>query len=259
MRIKAIFNETDPRQKSYIKYLKRTFPEVIDEKNPEMFYVIGGDGALLHAHTNNSGAGIPYFGKGFGTLNFVMNNFENDFEVLDGLLTDEIKPQIIETVAIKVKIEKKNGKKIKKVAINDVVIGDNIMDWHEFIINSERGAFKNLYLKGTGLCLSTPLGSTAYNINNGGKVLPLDSDMWSITGVACDHRINELMMPQNIDITINSNRHKPIIYIDGVANAIKLEKGDHISFRKHTKKFKLAFLEPTEFFQKRMKLIQKKR
>ena len=110
-----------------------------------------------------------------------------------------------------------------------------------------------------GLCISTPLGSTAFSLNNGGKVLPLDSDMWNISGIVCDHKINEIMMPQTIDITINSLRHKPIIYVDGVANAIPLEKGDKIKIKKCKEKFKLAFLDTREFFQKRTKLIQKKR
>jgi NAD+ kinase len=259
MRIKAVFNKNDERQASYIKFLKKSFPEIIDEKNPEMHYVIGGDGSMLHAHTKYAGSGLPYFGKGFGTLNFIMNNFENDFEVIDGLLNDTIKPEIIETEKIKVVIEKKDGTFIKKAAINDVVIGNSVMDWHEFIIDSERGAFNKLYLKGMGLCISTPLGSTAFNLNNGGKVLPLDSNVWSITGIVCDHNINEIMMPQNIDITINSLRQKPIIYIDGIANAIELEKGDKIKIRKNKRKFKLAFLDPKQFFNKRMKLIQKKR
>jgi len=90
MRIKAIFNEKDTRQASYIKYLNRTFPEIINEDNPEMYFVIGGDGAMLHAHTNTIDKTIPYFGKGFGTLNFIMNNYENDFEVLEAMLEDRI-------------------------------------------------------------------------------------------------------------------------------------------------------------------------
>lgn len=259
MRIKAIFNETDERQKSYIKYLHRTFPEIINEENPEMYFVIGGDGSMLHAHNNTIDKTIPYFGKGFGTLNFIMNNYENDFEVLDGMLEDRIVPDIIETSKIKIIIEKVNGENIEKVAINDIVIGNNIMDWHEFIINNETGSFNDFYLKGMGICLSTPLGSTAFNLNNRGKVLPLESNIWGMTGVVCDHNVNEIMTAQKMDITINSLRQEPIIYIDGVATAIPLEKGDKIFIEDEPQKFKLAFVDIKEFFNKRTKLIQKKR
>ena len=259
MRIKAIFNENDTRQASYIKYLNRTFPEIINEDNPEMYFVIGGDGAMLHAHTNTLDKTIPYFGKGFGTLNFIMNNYENDFEVLEAMLEDRIIPDIIETSKIKVTIDKVYGSSIEKVAINDIVIGNNIMDWHEFIINNESGSFNEFYLKGMGICLSTPLGSTAFNLNNRGKVLPLDTDIWGMTGIVCDHNINELMTPQKMHITINSLRETPNIYVDGIANTIPLEKGDKITIDKDITSFKLAFIDKKVFFNKRMKLIQKKR
>lgn len=259
MKIKAIFNDNDIRQKTYIKYLKRTFPEIIDEKHPDMYFVIGGDGSMLHAHNRHLKKNIPFFGKGFGTLNFIMNNYENDFEILDGLLTDEITPEIIETIKLKVSIKKNNGKTIKSKSINDIIIGNNVMDYHEFIIDSEEKSFNQMFLKGMGVCLSTPLGSTAFNLNNGGNVLPLDSNLLSITGIVGDHKISEIMIPQNINITINSMRHRPTVYIDGITNSIPLEKGDRIKISPAKEKFQLAFLDPEQFFSKRKKLIHKKR
>ena len=110
-----------------------------------------------------------------------------------------------------------------------------------------------------GICLSTPLGSTAFNLNNRGKVLPLDTDIWGMTGIVCDHNINELMTPQKMYITINSLRETPSIYVDGIANTIPLEKGDKITIDKDITQFKLAFIDKKVFFNKRMKLIQKKR
>jgi len=67
------------------------------------------------------------------------------------------------------------------------------------------------------------------------------------------------MMPQKIKIKIKSERETPIIYIDGTATAIPLDKGDKVELNKCKEKFKLAFLDPKIFFKKRMKLIQKKR
>lgn len=259
MKIKAVVNRTDPRQEMYISYLERTFPEIMTEENPDMYYVIGGDGAMLHAHTKYGKTGKPFLGKGFGTLNFIMNNFENDFEVISGLLNDTINPTIIQTEKIKVVVKKVNGEKIVKEAINDIVIGNEIMDWHHFVINSERGSFDDLNFRGMGICVSTPLGSTAFNLNNGGKVLPPDSEMWSITGVVSDRIINEVMMPQKVMITIKSKRHSPIIYVDGTANAIPLEMDDKVKLKKCKHKFNLAFIDVKVFFGKRMKLIQSKR
>jgi len=264
MKIKAVFNDTDERQHSYIKYLKRTFPETISEENPDMYYVIGGDGAMMHAHKKYGEENKPFFGKGFGTLNFVMNNYDNDFEVLDGLLTDEIKPNVISMEKLKVTIKHKYPDRMgiettEKEAINDIVIGNNIMDYHKFHINSEKGSFDNFTFKGAGICVATPLGSTAYNINNNGKVLPPESEMWSVTSIVGDHRVDEIMSPQKLSIIIESDRVEPFMYIDGIATTIPLCKGDEVVLEKTNNKLDIAFLDINEFYKKRMKLIQQKR
>lgn len=260
MRIKAIFNKNDKRQKSFIKFIKHTFPQMITEKNPEMFFIVGGDGSILHAHKNYGNTGLPFFGKGMGTVNFIMNNFDNDFEIISGLLDDTIKPTIVFTEKIGITIKKKSSKQIiYKEAINDIVIGNGIMDYHSLIINSERGAFERFNYRGAGICVSTALGSTAYNVNNKGNVLPIDLDAWSFTSIVGDRDVHDIMNPQKISIKIKSERQTPILFIDGTATAIPLVKGDKVTLTKIETKFKLAFIDPKDFFAKRMKLIQQKR
>jgi NAD+ kinase len=259
MKIKAVFNETDERQKNYIKFLKKAFPETIDEENPDMYYVIGGDGAMLHAHKKFGHTNKPFFGKGFGTLNFIMNNYADDFVILDGLITDIIQPQIIQTEKLKVRVDRVYAETLEFQAINDIVIGNGIMDYHGFQINSELGSFENFFFKAAGICVSTPLGSTAYNINNNGKVLPPISELWSVTSIVGDHRVDEIMSPQKVEIEIKSERAEPIIYIDGIATSLQLCKGDKVTVEKSDIKFNLAFLDIEEFYKKRMKLIQQKR
>ena len=90
MRIKAVFNRTDKRQKKYIKYLEKVFPQIINEQNPDMYYVVGGDGSMMYAHKNYGHHGKPFFGKGIGTLNFIMHNIDNDYEIITGLLNNKL-------------------------------------------------------------------------------------------------------------------------------------------------------------------------
>jgi len=260
MRIKAIFNKSDKRQKLFRKFIKQTFPQMITEKDPEMFFVVGGDGAILHAHKKYGKTGLPFFGKGMGTANFIMNNFENNFEIITGLLNDTIKPTVIQTEKIDIIIKQKDSKKkIFKSAINDIVIGNGIMDYHSLVINSERGAFDKFNYRGAGICVSTALGSTAYNVNNKGNVLPIDLDAWSFTSIVGDRDVHDIMKPQKITIKIESERQTPILFIDGTATAIPLSKGDKVTLEKTDEKFEIAFIDPKVFFAKRMKLIQQKR
>jgi NAD+ kinase len=260
MRIKAIVNESDPRQDTYIRFLKKAFPETLVEEDPEMFYVIGGDGSMLHAHKNYPNIDIPFFGKGMGTLNFIMNNFSHDFRIIEGLQNGSIVPDIVSAQKIRVEVLKASGERIDPLyAINDVVIGSSIMDWNKFIINSEFQSFEDFEFAGMGICISTPLGSTAFNVNNGGKVLPINSKMWSVTGIVSERKIDELMLPQNMSVHNITERNIVDVFIDGTTQRIPLEKGDEVRISKCSETFKIAFLNLKEFFTKRTTLIQTRR
>jgi NAD kinase len=257
MKIKTVFNRNDPRQEKYIRFLEKSFPETIIEEDPDMYFVIGGDGAMLHAHKHMT-KDIPFFGKSMGTVNFIMNSFNNDFSVIEGLLNDTLKPIIIKTPKIKVSV-KTQKEKFEFYAINDVIIGSNISDWNSFEITAKSGLYNKDIINGLGLCISTPLGSTAFNANNKGKVTPIDSKLWSITGVVTTKNIDEVIKPQKIKIKILSKRCDPSVYIDGEANKIKLTSGDIVKVS-HTKEtFSIAFLDKVAFNSKRMKLLQEKR
>lgn len=252
MRIKAIVNENDSRQEKYVKFLSRTFPELFNETNPEMYFVIGGDGSMLHAHKNYNN-NIPFFGKGLGTLNFIMNNFDNDFEVIEGLLDNKIIPNIVETSKILISFDNNQYK-----AINDIIIGSDISDWNAFEISSETGLFQKLNMNGLGMCISTGLGSTAFNLNNGGKMLPIETRLWSITSVVCNKNINEIIIPQKIEIIIKSKRCNPALYVDGVIIKQFID-GEIINISSCEDKFKLAFIDYNSFQNKRMNLQKEKR
>jgi NAD kinase len=254
MKIKAIFNPHDIRQSKYITFLEQNFPEILTEKNPDLFYVLGGDGAMMHAHSNNQNATIPFFGKGLGTVNFIMNNFSSDKRVIEGLLSDKTIPDIVEVSKINISV---NGTSYE--SINDIIIGGAINGWHEFIINSERGSFNDFSVFGSGLCISTALGSTGFNLNNHGKMIPIDSDLWSFTSIASGKNINEVMKPQGISIIIGNTRNNLFVYVDGDAQTIKLSKGDEVIISKSMSVFKIAFIKTKLFYGKRMALQQTRR
>jgi len=259
MKLKIIFNDNDERQDKFRRFVERVFPEIISEENPDAYLVVGGDGAMLHAHKHYGDQDKLFIGKSLGTYNFIMNRFNDDFEIIDGLLKDKINPTVIEIPKIKVAVNHID-EKIKEVdAINDIVIGDSVMDYHHFKVNSEMGTFKNFKFKGMGVCTSTPLGSTAFNLNNGGVVTPLDSNLWSITSICSNRRIDEIVKPQKIKFTILETRGDPICYVDGTAHKIYLREGSEVTLTESKNVLKLGFLDIKKFFKRRLKLIHEKR
>jgi NAD kinase len=83
---------------------------------------------MLHAHKKASIKDIPFFGKGMGTANFIMNNFGNDLTVIEGLLNDTISPTVMKMPKIDVSIKSVNNKLYQFSAINDIIIGGDISD-----------------------------------------------------------------------------------------------------------------------------------
>lgn len=242
MRIKYIYNEKDLRVTTFTQFIEQNYPQFLTQEDPQLYLIAGGDGAMLHAINKTLKNGIPYLGKGMGTLNFLMNDFSDDKEIIDSLINDTLKFDILNSYGIKASV---NGIEIGE-AVNDVVIGEMITDYFKFNISTKFGELTNFEVKGSGLCISTSIGSTALNFNNGGRIIPLDSKLLSITGIACNRYLNDLVKIQEIIIKSNG----PTIYLDNV-KSFTLTEGDLLTLSKGST-FKLAFLNKKEFLKKRI-------
>ncbi len=166
--------------------------------------VLGGDGTYLRAASHIDGRKIPVIGFNMGSLGF-LTNFSSDqmFPILEKTLHGEMElhPRILLDAHIF-----KNQKKVKSFrALNDIVI--------------ERGSFSHLIttaiysekffvsqVKADGLIISTPTGSTAYNLAAGGPLIYPDSKAIVLTPIA-PHSLNS----------------RPIIFPEDRSMSFKLE------------------------------------
>jgi NAD kinase len=242
MRIKYLYNEKDLRVTTFTHFIQQNYPTFLTQQDPQLYLIAGGDGAMLHAINKTLKNGIPYIGKGMGTLNFLMNEFIDDKKIIDGLINDTIKYDVLNTYGINASL---NGVEIGE-AVNDIVIGEMITDYFKFNISTKQEDLTNFEVKGSGLCISTSIGSTALNFNNGGRIVPLDSKLLSITGIACNRYLNDILSIQDILITSNG----PTIYLDNV-KTVTMKEGDVLKLSKGST-FKLAFLNKKEFLKKRI-------
>lgn len=243
MRIKYIVNK-DPRVKEFNTLINSKFPQLLTEKRPELFLVAGGDGAMLHAIHNTIDKDIPYLGKALGTFNFLMNNFEDDILTITSLLNDSLPIYTFTTNAIRACL---NGKKIGE-AVNDVILGNKLYDYFTFNITTKGKDLENFEVKGSGLCISTTIGSTAFNYNNGGRILPLDSNYLSITGVVCNRYLNDILPFDNIHIKSNGAK----IYLTN-SNSYKLTEKDTLLLKKGSE-IKIAFINKEDFLKRRIEI-----
>ncbi|HLB51806.1 hypothetical protein A3F07_04705 [candidate division WWE3 bacterium RIFCSPHIGHO2_12_FULL_38_15] len=183
MKIKYV-QTLDPRGLHVNDFISRNYPHFINEPEPDLILVTGGDGAMLHAMQKYHHHNKPFLGHATGTINFSMNKINNLEEFVPKLETGKYKLYLLNLNAIKVwHVDRFGIRKEVGQAINDVVIGTHVMGYHHLSISSEDKSFSDLDFNGAGLCISTDFGSTGYNFNLGGPVLPLGSDLWSIKGV----------------------------------------------------------------------------
>ena len=248
MKIKYVLSP-DARINEYNEFIIEHFHEFVIEKEPDIILVAGGDGAMLHAmHDNRYFDGI-FLGKGLGTLNFLMNDIKADKLILQDLVSDKQGLHVEETNSIAVYLDGVYHAQ----ANNDVIIGDTIQGYHTIKLTTSDKAFNEFEFKGGGICISTPLGSTAFNFNNGGMILPLTSNEWILTGVVCNHMIKDILQEQEMQIFPSGGK----LFVDGIESA-DLKKGSLIEL-KPGRVVKLGFLDGSDFRERRVTLANRYR
>jgi len=255
MKIKAIINP-EARYSAYTKFIETEFPEFLIEENPDIYLAYGGDGAMLRAIQLEGVSKLPFLGKALGTLNFLMNEITEDREFFIKLKSSGIKLDYIEFKTISVSREIEEKTELLGVAINDVVIGNNLNDYHEFFLNTLDNTFSDFPISGTGICISTTLGSTAYNFNNGGMILPLDSKLWSVTGIVCNRHLNDILPEQKLTIRLGKIKNMATVYVDGIEKNINFIVGTKLVL-KPAGTITIAFVSSDKFIAKRLEIAHR--
>ncbi len=149
----------------------------LTEDSPELAIVLGGDGTMLRAFQRFLGTGVPVLGVNFGRVGFLTTAEADEMErALRRVFAGEYVVYELPT------LETQAGGETA-TAVNDVVatsgsLGRMVeLDW--FIGGEAMG-----HVPCDGVICSTPSGSTAYNLSNGGPVLMWGIDALTITFVA---------------------------------------------------------------------------
>ena len=131
-----------------------------DIQKADALLVGGGDGFMLETIKKYRTHEKPFFGVNCGTLGFLLNNLPHP-HLLPKTLEEM---QIITPHLFKVQITQKDDTPHTKYALNDVVLGGNILDYFKFHLETQTDS---LTVQGSGLIVTTPLGSSAYRLSNG--------------------------------------------------------------------------------------------
>jgi len=198
----------------------------------ELKIVLGGDGTLLHAARQFIGTGTPLLGINLGRLGFLTDTpIGSMFEVVEEVLAGRLKTEM--HFSLHAEIWRKDELLVSAKAMNDVVIERSVhprMIGFEMYVNNEF-VFR---MRGDGLILATPAGSTAYALSAGGPIVHPSVNAISVVPV-CPHTLSNrpILVPADDDIELHlvESSLSAALSLDGQELAA-LEEGDRVVIRK---------------------------
>lgn len=197
----------------------------------EAVVVVGGDGTLLHVAQEAYRYQIPIIGINMGALGFLTEVGVNDaFFAIEKLVAQKLKKEerIMLSVRLDAKTMRENVGKLCSsqefdfLALNEVVIARGNTGRMITLHVSCNGAFLSSY-RGDGLIISTPTGSTAYNLSAGGPVVHPGTSAVILTPI-CPFALGArpIILPSDVELSITLDElHSDILLvIDGQATHV---------------------------------------
>tara|TARA_E500000178_G_scaffold214977_1_gene212310 strand:+ start:43 stop:813 length:771 start_codon:yes stop_codon:yes gene_type:complete len=233
-------------KKSLIKILKKN-----EVEKPNLIIVVGGDGFMLQTLKKNRNSKKYFYGINSGNYGFLMNKYSSN-----NLIKNLSKAKMISISPLEMVVSKKNNQKKKHIAINEVSILRQSRQAASLSIDyGKKKLIKNLV--SDGVLVSTPAGSTAYNLSVHGPILSLNSKKLSISPISA-------FRPRRWKGKIVSDRSKIIIKnlnpkkrpISAVADNIEVRNAKKIIIRIDKNiKFNLLY-DKNRSLQKKIKIEQ---
>ena len=216
-----------------------------------LIIVIGGDGFMLSSLKKYNKYKKPFYGINAGSYGFLMNKFsaKNTIKNLSRARQVTISP-------LEMIVKNKSNKTKKSIAINEVSILRQSRQTASLEISS--GAQKIIKkLVSDGILVSTPAGSTAYNMSVYGPILKLNSNKLSIRPISA-------FRPRRWKGRVVSDKSKIVIKnlnikkrpISSVADNYEVRNAKNISIKTNKKiKFNLLY-DSNRSLQKKIKIEQ---
>ncbi len=175
-KIHIVFDKT--KSSLIIKSLLVKKIQTTSLKKSNTIIVLGGDGFMLQTLKKYYKFNKFFYGINSGNYGFLMNKFSNK-----NFLKNLNSSNIVEINPLQMKVKTKNNQIKTSIAINEVSILRQSKQASSISIKSnKKNIIKNLI--SDGVLVSTPAGSTAYNLSAHGPILNLDSNKLTITPIS---------------------------------------------------------------------------
>lgn len=219
----------------------------------ECVLVLGGDGTLLQAARDLVDLQVPLLGINMGTLGYLAEiEHRNIRPALDLLIEGAF--SVENRMMIRGTAWHQEREMLSDIALNDIVITRNgrlrVVDFNVYV----DGVYLTSYTA-DGIIISTPTGSTGYNLSVGGPIVAPQASLMLLTAVA-PHTLNSrpIVLPDNVEVMIEIGaRHGTDV--DGAEatfdgdTSVKLNSGDKIVITKAQQNAKMIKTKNTSFLE----------
>jgi NAD+ kinase len=216
-----------------------------EDGGPELAVVLGGDGTMLRALERFLGTAVPVLGVNFGRVGFLTSLMPDNLE--EGLRR-AFRGEFTVSELPTLEAQTDGG---RWTAVNDVVCTSSSLG--RMVLLGWAVGDEHLGEQACdGVICSTPSGSTAYNLSNGGPVLVWGLDALAVTFVA-PHSLHArpLVVPRGRDVTIRNETADVAftLLVDGHP-VREIEPGGAVAIRLGDRKTLLASLPEVTFFRR---------
>jgi NAD+ kinase len=213
----AFVASTAPDARDALKTLQGRYAHVVPEE-ADAIVALGGDGLMLQSLHRFMGTAKPIYGMNKGTVGFLMNDYREEdlFERLEAAERSVVHPLLM--VAWDV-----HGVAHTARAINEVAMFRQTYQAGKLRVSVDSHV-RIPELIADGILVSTPAGSTAYNLSVGGTILPLNAPLLALTPISAfrPRRWRGALLPDyaKIQIEVLEAENRPVSAV-----------ADHTEFR----------------------------
>ena len=169
-----------------------------DPARADVVVALGGDGHMLQTLHRFVSTGMPIYGMNRGSVGFLMNDYE------EGRLPERLQAAELTVIRpLKMQAVDEAGKSHRAIAFNEVSMLRQRYQAAKLKIAVD-GKTRLEELICDGVLLSTPAGSTAYNLSAHGPILPIESALLALTPISAfrPRRWRGAVLPHNAKVTV---------------------------------------------------------
>ena len=192
----------------------------------DFLLVLGGDGTLLNIAREAARFGVPVLGINMGNLGFLTDVEPGEAEkAIEKVLAGQYRLErrmMLQAVLV--------DRQESITALNDVCVTRGYFSKLVRVSVTINGEVMDTFF-GDGILVTTPTGSTAYNLSAGGPILKPDAKMMAITPI-CPHSLYARSTVVGAEDVIEITLHSPCLLSADGRDGISLEANERILLRR---------------------------